>query len=116
MHRIKESELILPALFLMYKNGRRITTDELIPGLRAIMNPSGEDLDILDNRTDDKFSQKVRNLKSHDTFEQEGYAEYGADEVFRLTDKGKKYLEQNKKKLARLLTNNPEYEDILKRL
>ena len=25
------------------------------------------DLEILDNRDDDKFSQKVRNIKSHDT-------------------------------------------------
>jgi len=31
------------------------------------MKPSGEDLEILHDRNDDKFSQKVRNIKSHDT-------------------------------------------------
>ncbi len=31
------------------------------------MEPSGEDLQILQDRNDDKFSQKVRNIKSHDT-------------------------------------------------
>ena len=33
------------------------------------MKPNGEDKIILINRTDDKFSQKVRNLKSHKTLE-----------------------------------------------
>ena len=33
------------------------------------MIPSGEDLERLSNRSDDKFSQKVRNLKSHKTLE-----------------------------------------------
>lgn len=31
------------------------------------MNPSGEDCKILSGRGDDKFSQKVRNLKSHNS-------------------------------------------------
>ncbi len=31
------------------------------------MKPTGQDLEILNNRNDDKFSQKVRNIKSHDT-------------------------------------------------
>ncbi|WP_181881903.1 hypothetical protein [Helicobacter sp. MIT 14-3879] len=33
------------------------------------MNPDGEDLAILKDRNDDKFSQKVRNLKSHNTLQ-----------------------------------------------
>ena len=44
-----------------------IRTSELIDEARKIMKPSGEDLEILNNRNDDKFSQKVRNIKSHDT-------------------------------------------------
>ena len=44
-----------------------IRTSELIEEARKIMKPSGEDLEILNNRNDDKFSQKVRNIKSHDT-------------------------------------------------
>lgn len=48
-------------------NKEGIRTSELIDEARRIMKPSGEDLEILDGRNDDKFSQKVRNLKSHDT-------------------------------------------------
>lgn len=44
-----------------------IRTSELIAEARIQMQPDGEDLEILDNRNDDKFSQKVRNIKSHDT-------------------------------------------------
>ena len=53
-----------------------IRTSEMIDEARRIMKPSGEDKEILDNRNDDKFSQKVRNIKSHDSiadrFEQRG--------------------------------------------
>lgn len=44
-----------------------IRTSEMIAEARRIMNPSGDDLQILQDRNDDKFSQKVRNIKSHDT-------------------------------------------------
>lgn len=44
-----------------------IRTSGLIYEARRIMRPDGEDLEILEGRNDDKFSQKVRNLKSHDT-------------------------------------------------
>ena len=44
-----------------------IRTSEMIDEARRIMKPSGEDKEILDNRNDDKFSQKVRNIKSHDS-------------------------------------------------
>lgn len=43
-----------------------IRTSGLIEEARRRMHPTGEDLEILDNRSDDKFSQKVRNIKSHD--------------------------------------------------
>lgn len=46
-----------------------IRTSEMIHEARRIMKPDGQDLDILDNRNDDKFSQKVRNIKSHDTLD-----------------------------------------------
>jgi hypothetical protein len=44
--RIHERELVLPSLFLMEINGGHITTEELMSGLREIMQPSGEDLKI----------------------------------------------------------------------
>ncbi len=49
------------------RNNPGIRTSEMISEARRIMEPSGEDLQILQDRNDDKFSQIVRNIKSHDT-------------------------------------------------
>jgi len=79
------------------------------------MKPSGEDLQKLSGRADDKFSQKVRNLKSHSTFENSGFAEYkgGArDGYVEITDKGREHLEQNMDILKYLLINDFTYSDI----
>ena len=57
------------------------------------MNPSGEDLEMLSNRNDDKFSQKVRNIKSHKTLENKGYAKFYDDKFF-ITEKGIKFLNE----------------------
>lgn len=65
MSCFKESE-IAPVAFKVIEQCSGIRTSELIDKVREIMKPSGEDLDILEGRNDDKFSQKVRNLKSHD--------------------------------------------------
>lgn len=61
-----ENEIAVVALRII-RARPGIHTSELIDACRADMRPSGEDLEILDNRGDDKFSQKVRNLKSHDS-------------------------------------------------
>ncbi len=58
---------IVPVALKVIKENPGIHTTDLISAVRSIMKPSGEDLEILDNRNDDKFSQKVRNIKSHDT-------------------------------------------------
>ncbi|CCY20834.1 hnh endonuclease [Eubacterium sp. CAG:786] len=63
-----EDQIVLVVLEII-KDQPGIRTSELIDEARRIMKPSGEDLEILDNRNDDKFSQKVRNIKSHDTIE-----------------------------------------------
>lgn len=63
-----EDQIVLVVLEII-KDHPGIRTSELIDEARRIMKPSGEDLEILDNRNDDKFSQKVRNIKSHDTIE-----------------------------------------------
>ena len=66
MSSYSESEIAVVVLnIIRIKPG--IRTSELIWEARRIMKPSGEDLEILDNRKDDKFSQKVRNIKSHDS-------------------------------------------------
>lgn len=59
-----EREIAEVAVDIIYAHPG-IRTSVLIDMVRARMHPTGEDLEILDNRSDDKFSQKVRNLKSH---------------------------------------------------
>ncbi|MDR1390561.1 MAG: HNH endonuclease [Treponema sp.] len=96
-------------------NGDHITTEELTPRLREIMKPTGADLEILNNRTDDKFSQKVRNLKSHETFERLGYAEY-TDGTYFINQKGERYLDENQDILKYLLINDFSYPDLVESL
>lgn len=117
--RITETELILPSLYLMELNGGTITTSELIQKLRDIMKPSGEDLEILSGRADDKFSQKVRNLKAHSTFERFGYAEYKGSArsgYVEITNEGKQHLEQNRDILKYLLINDFPYQVLTQNL
>ena len=118
-NRITETELILPSLYLMSLNGGMITTSELIQKLRDIMKPNGEDLQLLSGRNDDKFSQKVRNLKAHSTFERYGYAEYkgGARQGYvEITTEGKAHLSQNQDILRYLLINDFTYTDLTENL
>jgi hypothetical protein len=93
VRRIAEPELIVPTLMLLYEspNGEMKTTD-LISSLMHYFLPGGEDTEILDNRNDTKFSQKVRNLKSHKTLEKADLAEHTAD-GFRITAKGRLLVE-----------------------
>ncbi len=112
MTRISESQLILPSLFLMslsLESG--LSTSDLIPKLRELLKPSGEDLEILSGRNDDKFSQKVRNLKAHNTFEKYGFAKYEGG-VGTITLKGEKYLQNNMDKLRYLLVNDFHWDDL----
>lgn len=62
--RITEKDLILPALYAIDISKGANTTD-LIRILTEVFNPTDEDAMILAGRKDTKFSQKVRNLKSH---------------------------------------------------
>lgn len=111
--RITESELVLPSLFLMNSSEDGvIETATLIEKLRELMRPQGEDLKILAGRRDDKFSQKVRNLKSHNTFERDDLARY-IDDHFEITENGRVYLNRNVEILKYLLGNNFEYSDVI---
>lgn len=110
--RITESELILPSLFVMSKNPKKsASTSELIESLTDLMQPSGKDAEIIVNRSDTYFSQKVRNLKSHDTLSKNGYADYN-DGIYTLTDKGSNFLYQNINNIQYLLSSDFEYKDI----
>lgn len=94
--RIKEPELVIPTLELLAstENGEMLTTD-VIRGLELRFGPEGEDAQILDGRGDTKFSQKVRNLKSHKTLETAGLAD-NIYRGFRITPKGRKLVESLK--------------------
>lgn len=110
--RIKEGELILPSLLILSKStSGKITTSELIDKLRELLRPTGEDLEILTGRTDDKFSQKVRNLVSHDTLERENYVRH-KNGVFHILSKGRKYLDEKYDVVRYLITNDFEWEDL----
>lgn len=107
--RISELELVMPALLIMSRTGS-VNTAVLQKELPKILAVTGEDAEILDGRTDNKFSQKVRNLKSHDTLESLGYAIYKNKE-FTITEQGREALRLNKDSLKYLINNNFKWED-----
>ena len=78
-----------PSLVLLNQTADgTMTTTELSDRLRTLLKPIGDDLLILEGRKDDRFSQKVRNLKSHDTLVKQGFAKH-IDGGFRITGKGR---------------------------
>lgn len=110
--RITESELVLPSLYLMSLSPTgTISTTELIRLLTQIMKPQGLDAQILNNRTDTYFSQKVRNLKSHDTLTKYGYALY-SDGFYYITENGKQLVQNNKSSIQYILSSGFDYADV----
>jgi hypothetical protein len=110
--RISEKDLILPALSCIRQSPQQtLSTSELHDCLRSLLEPSGEDLEILAGRNDDKFSQKVRNLKSHDTLEKLKLCTY-EDKYWYLTEIGYKYLAEHEDFLKYLLEHGFHYDDI----
>ncbi len=114
--RISEKELILPALWCMNETlDEPITTTQLQESLRQLIKPTGEDLTILAGRHDDKFSQKVRNLRSHETLESLGLAHYHSKSRngrWEISEHGKKFLQENNALMRYLFTNDFNYEDV----
>ena len=110
--RITETELVLPSLYLMSINPTgSISTTELIRLLTQIMNPQGLDAQMLNNRSDTYFSQKVRNLKSHDTLTKNGYAVY-SDGSYHITDQGRQLVLSNKSIIQYILSSGFDYSDV----
>lgn len=113
LDRISESELVLPSLFLMLQNGGSIATSQLIDDLTKLMKPVGTDALILPNRTDTYFSQKVRNLKSHDSLVRRGYA-VDTDGGFSITPVGQKFVEDNADSIYYLTGSSFNYDEVRK--
>ena len=89
MPTFSEPDLIIPALEIIAAHPDGIDTSELLSLLRRQLKPTGEDLEILAGRSDDKFSQKVRNLRSHGTLvEKRGFATF-VDGRYHITPAGK---------------------------
>jgi len=96
MSEYSEPELVIPALKFMKNNPGGITTTQLINHLIDVLKPSGHDMEIITGRRDTYFSQKVRNLKSHDTFKKKNLAEYhpiGKQGLWKITQEGLTYIE-----------------------
>ena len=109
--RITESELILPALYLMKRNGGSIDTSLLIDLLTKLMKPEGRDAEILAGRSDTYFSQKIRNLKSHNTLEKHKYATYNGS-CYTITKIGVRFVEDNEENIKYLLASGFDYDDV----
>lgn len=115
--RISEKDLILPALWSISKADNKIlSTTDLQQSLREIMQPRGDDVEILAGRNDDKFSQKVRNLRSHKTLESLGFALYENRDnngFWTLTAKGENFLAENDTEAVDyLLRKQFDYDDV----
>jgi hypothetical protein len=96
--RIAERDLIIPTLRLAAQRADGyIATSDLITALEETFQPEGLDADILDGRSDTRFSQKVRNLVSHrdnpNSMFSRGYAVYTGDGI-RITEAGRAFLAQ----------------------
>lgn len=119
MPRISEEQLILPSLYLMDINvNKTISMSDLIIKLVNIFKPIGIDATLISGRNDTHFTQKVRNLKSHDTLENLGYAIYNERQQgersgsFTLTQSGKIFLDENMNVVNYLLNNDFNAEDL----
>lgn len=117
MNRITESDIILPALYLMSDDViGYVDTSTLIQKLTEIMRPTGEDAQILAGRRDTYFSQIVRNLKSHDTLEKKGYATYTKGRGFQLTPAGRVLVAEEKASIEYLISSGFRYDDVVESL
>lgn len=93
-----ESDLIIPALIFISSKNEGILTSDLIQHLEDVLKPEGNDLEIIANRNDTFFSQKVRNLISHRNLVNKGLATYeqiGNENLSKITELGKKYITDN---------------------
>jgi hypothetical protein len=77
MATYSEADLVVPALEEIGRHQNGVTTADLLVALRRSLRPTGDDLILLKHpRTDDRFSQKVRNLKCHSALVRRGLATY----------------------------------------
>jgi hypothetical protein len=99
--RISEADLLIPTLRkLASRPNGRMSTTQLISELEILMEPTGEDAEILEGRHDTHFSQIVRNMISHKTtvgnIIAEGFAIHlGPRRGLEITEAGRLHLKHH---------------------
>jgi len=108
-----EKELIIPTLKLLkiYRDG--LSTSELIKELTNILKPTGKDAEIIKNRKDTYFSQRVRNLESHDNLTGKRLATH-ENKIWKITKKGLDYFDENNDIYSSLQNQGFNKKDIVK--
>jgi len=87
---VTDYNLIGPAIIaLNYENTKILSTSQLVNNLRLISIVPQKEKQILKNRSDDKFSQKIRNLISHKVLEKYNLAKSSKNKI-ELTNHGKR--------------------------
>ena len=118
---VNDSNLVPPALIVAnYKSSDKISTSKLISEIRLISEIPDEDKKILKHRSDDKFSQKVRNLISHKVLEKYNLAVSSKNNI-ELTKHGKsigKLIRENfigdKINIKKIIQNDKYQRSLLK--
>ena len=103
-----ESDLIIPALMFISSEKAGMKTSVLIKKLEDLLKPEGRDAEILTGRSDTHFSQKVRNLVSHETLVRKGFALYtkiNRNGLFKITQLGQQYIIDNGDSFDFILNN-----------
>lgn len=112
-NRIKENDIFLPALYIVYKN-KGVNTTQIKEQLIRVFNPTGEDAELLSGRKDTKFTQIVRNLTgSHYDTNEFGKSTRKRKNQFYLNETGKKLVEDNIDQLEYIFNNRFVYEDVI---
>lgn len=110
-NRISENDILLPALYIIYKYGE-VNTTIIRQELVKMFNPKGEDAVILQGRTDSKFTQIIRNLVgSHANTNDFGKYTNKIGNVFVLNDAGLDFLKEHLIECEYIYNNNFQYEE-----
>ncbi len=111
MSRIKESYLLVPALYIVRKYGSATTT-LIRRELEKMFDPQGEDAEILKGRTDSKFTQIIRNLTgSHVSTNDFGKYTTQGTYGFSLNQEGILFLNNHISQCEYIYDNNFEYDE-----
>ncbi len=111
MSRIKESDLLIPALYIVRKHGSATTT-LIRQELEEMFNPQDEDAEILKGRNDSKFTQIIRNLTgSHVSTNDFGKYTFQNQDGFSLNQQGILFLNNHISQCEYIYDNDFEYNE-----